>query len=224
MRLWIDSPATMSNLEMMRYVSQIFLCVTLLSFGCLAGCHVAGYAASVFGSPAVEAEYVPKQTPLMVIVRDPPDLMGVKIESDSIRKLLENQIIAHKIAPLLPYEKLEEMRDASPAKFMSMSIAQQAKAAGAQQLLMVDITNSSLDSGTTADMIKGQIAVDVSVIDTESNKIAWPKDGSSGMIVTYATPMLRVAGNNNELNVSRNLHAGIAEKIGRLFRKYKPED
>lgn len=197
--------------------------VAAMAFG-LQGCVVFGLASSMAGPPPVDPEFVPEKVPLLVIVRDPPDPMGLTIESDALALEIEREFTTYDIVPLVPSARAKEIRSMNLASFAAMTPAQVGQAVGAKQVLFVQINNSSLEAESDRQMIKGQIAVRVSVLDTRNGAILWPKDGSAGATLTYATPTLRVSPTVNATSVSRNVHQGLAVKIVRLFRKYKPDE
>lgn len=194
--------------------------VLLLAAG---GCVIAGYAASIYGDPPIPAAYIPAKVPMLVIVKDPPDPSGTKIEADTVGREIEEQITRHDIAPLVPSAKVDEFRRTTLSGFGSLPPAQVGKAVGAEQVLYITILSSSIDSGSARDMLKGNISTSVCVIDVQSGKMLWPTDGSSGAAVGFTTPMVRIAGQTSPLTVSRGMYAGVADRIAKLFRKYKPD-
>jgi len=93
----------------------------------------------------------------------------------------------------------------------------------AAQLILVHITENSISGEATRDMLKGRIGADVGVYDVESGQLLWPHDGASGAAIHYETPLLRKTDDVHPQSLRRNLEYGLADQIGKLFYKYKPE-
>lgn len=200
---------------------RLLLCITLpLGAG---GCIIAGFAASVYGDLPVAAVYSPANVPMLVLVKDTPDPTGMKIEADTVAREIEKQIDRHRIAPLVPEQKVDQFRRTNLSGFSTLPPAEIGRAVGAEQVLYVRIVDSSIDSGTAQDMLKGQMVTVISIIDPKTGKTLWPTDGSDGSTVRTATPMVRVAGQNSPATVSRALYTGVADQIVKLFRKHKPD-
>jgi hypothetical protein len=188
----------------------------------LQGCILAGFAASVAGPPPVPAEYVPEKLPMLVIVRDPPDPMGLSVQADALAAEIEREIVMHDIAPLIPASRAKEFQSTNLAAFAAMTPAQIGHAVGAKQVLLVQITNSSLAVESDDQAIKGQIAARAVLLNSAGGMPLWPEDGSGGATMTYATPTLRIGPTVSAVSVRRNVHQGLAVKIVRPFHKYKP--
>jgi hypothetical protein len=195
---------------MLRIVLALF---GLICFAALSGCRIAGYAASIYGTPPVPAAYEPAKTPMVVVVKDAPDPMGLVVESDALALKIEQQITQYEIAPLIPSSKLSEVRSLNLGGFAAMTPAQIGRAVGADQVLYVKIISSSLGSDGGEQMIKGLIETQVSVIDTNTGTMLWPKQSTEGMTVTYSTPMMRVSSNTNPLTVTVAFMWGWLKKL-----------
>jgi hypothetical protein len=190
----------------------------------LSGCAYARYGMMVVGGhPTEPARYVPEKKPLAVVVKELPDPMGARLEGDEIAGLVEQQFEAFEVAPIVPVSKIADLRSASPADFSTMTAAQIGKAVGAEQVLNIEIVESRFDSEATSDMLRGKIGALVRVINTADGKYLWPTDGSRGSTVIYETGLLRLNDRNSAQSIERDLHVNLAEKIGRLFRDYKPD-
>ncbi len=202
------------------------ICVGLLGLiGCmaLAGCGAIGWAAHAAGEGPVAAQYVPAQRPMVVFVQGQPDPAGQTFQPEQLAMAIEPELMDHHIAPLVPSVKLAEMRTAHPAEFAALSPAAAGKAVGAAQVLLVRIISSGIGAGPGNDMLKGQIAATVSIIDADTGDQLWPTDGTAGTMMSYATPALRVTDQNTADGVQNNITAGLADQIAKLFYTYKPE-
>jgi hypothetical protein len=62
------------------------------------------------------------------------------------------------------------------------------------------------------------------VVDTKTGHSRWPRDVAEGYPVSYESPTPRNEDKSNVNLVRAATHRGIAERIGRLFRKWQPEN
>jgi hypothetical protein len=98
-----------------------------------------------------------------------------------------------------------------------MSAVQIGRIIGASQVLRVEILRNDIGAGPGGDMLKGQIAASVSVLDVVSGEQLWPTDGSAGSTLSFSTPTLRMSDHNTPDGLRSTLCAGLAHKIGQLF-------
>jgi hypothetical protein len=203
-----------------RSIAAILLLPALLFAA--GGCQILGYASKAAGPAPVDAQYLLHKAPTLVIVKDVPDPTGLSIESEEIAAGIEAGITAHELAPLIPAAKLSDYRTAH-LDSASMSPAQLGKALGAEQVIFVQLTNNSVFSEGTQDIFKGKIGGTVRVIDPSTGHTVFPNDGTPGASVSYETPLLRRTDQNTPFSVQRNLNAGLADQVVKLFYKYKPE-
>ena len=198
--------------------------VFVLAVVVLGGCTVGRIISHTVDDDSVPAQYTMAMRPTLVLVKDAPDPFGVHIESDEVAAALENQLTDHKVAPLVASTRLSEARNARPAAFAAMSPAQAGRAVGADQVLYVGISSSSVNTEGPRDMLKGKIVASVSLFDTAGEKVLWPSDGSGGVDVTYETPILRIGDEVTPQTMQRNLNAGLAYKIAELFYNHPADE
>jgi hypothetical protein len=205
---------------MRRSIATLLLLPSLLVAG--GGCQILGYASKAAGPAPVEAQYVLHKAPTLVIVKDVPDPTGLSIESEEVAAGIEANIAAQALAPLIPAAKLSDYRT-THLDSAGKSPAELGKAMGADQVILVQLTNNSVFSEGTQDVLKGKMGATVRVIDPATGHTVFPNDGTPGASVSYETPLLRRTDQNTPASVQRNLDAGLADQVVKLFYKYKPE-
>jgi hypothetical protein len=186
------------------------------------GCQILGYASKAAGPAPVPAMHTLHKVPTLILVKDVPDPTGLNIESEELAAGIEAIIKAHDLAPLIPSESLSDYRSAH-LNSASMSPAQLGQALGAQQVILLQLTDNTVYSEGAQDMLKGRIDGSVRVIDAATGRTIFPNDGTPGVSVSYETPLLRRTDQNTPAGVQRNLDAGLADQVAKLFYKYKPE-
>lgn len=195
--------------------STVCCALVMLLSGCALS--VVDLTATMIGPPPVQAEFVPQRKPMVVLVIDPPDPTGAIGDAEPIATELERTIRDHNVAPIVESSRVSSLRSRSPVQYAMMTPAQIGRAVGAEQILRVAIMRSSLDSGASADMLKGQIAASVTLLDTGSGAVLFPTDGAAAATITYATPMLRIGDEVNAATVRQNMCTGLADRIAKLF-------
>src|SRR4051812_36782701 len=113
------------------------LCGTVLC--CIAsGCNVAGILAYKMSGPeAIPAKFEPAEKMTLVLVENYQSESSTLTDSDLLARYLVDQLEAHKTFPVVPLDKLRELRDSAGPKYHSLSIATLAKATSAEQVLYV---------------------------------------------------------------------------------------
>lgn len=183
-----------------------------------AGCNALGWAASAAGPPANPPEYTPAKRPMLVLVADQPDPSGTMIESDELTLLIEQQIAAHRITPVVRSDLLSMQQGHADSPL------QAAKATGAQQVLYINILSSSIEMEGTGELYQGQITALVSILEAPTGQRLWPTDGSEGRTVSFATPMLRRSDEVTPRKIRHSLYVGLADRIAKLFYAHKPDE
>jgi hypothetical protein len=202
----------------------VLLTLIAAIFAVSGGCNLFRFASQLGGKPDVPAEYTLINRPTLVLVKDPPDPMGYSGSSDMIAAHVEQELTARQLVPCVPSSKASDLRSSRPAGFTAMSPAQVGSTLGAAQVICIEILQCQVQREGATDMLKGEASASVAVIDVASGRIIWPADAYSGQMVTHQTAVLRLGDRNTLSSIQRNLDAGLAEKIARLFYKYSPDN
>jgi hypothetical protein len=199
-------------------LSSILLCTALV------GCNIANAVAyKVSGPPAVEAKYVPAQEPMLVLVEN-YRTTGAYSDSEVLARHLMLEFTEHKIAPLVPLEDLYTLKTNKGDAYHKMSIASVGRETGAKQVLYVDVKDSSIGATSGSELMKGRINVQVRIVDVDSGATRWPTEAAEGIPMGYETPLPRADENTTEAIIRNRMYANMANRIGRLFYKWKPDE
>jgi hypothetical protein len=199
--------------------SSVLLLLSVL----LSGCTAAGVLAYKLAGPTpVDAKYTPAKTPLLILVenhRQPSMTVG----PDVLTGYLAEQLTDNKVAPLVPTEKLQALRDAKPEEYKTMSISAIGKAVGASQVLYVQFNVDDVTQLAGGDSLQGKTDVVVKMIDVASGKTLWP-DTSEGYGVGSSSSLGTESSQGTPVEVHRRMYTILADKIAKLFYRWQPED
>jgi hypothetical protein len=193
--------------------------------GCLwlAGCNIISAVAIVAGRPPVDPEFVPPQTPMLVLAENYSS-HGPSLQAEQLERHVTAELIRYNIAPIAENTAVYELRVADPEKFRKMSITALGKLANASQVLYISTQMDAGDIAAGAGMYKGQGSAYVRVVDVASGATLWPDDGSKGFPVRVETKFSHSPGADPQGKIEHSLQADLAVQIVRLFRRYKPDD
>jgi hypothetical protein len=197
----------------------------------LGGCDALGVAAyKLHGPPKVPAKYVPRQAPTLVLVENYQHQSSAAAHADILAQLLATTFTDKKIAPMVPQEKLVELRDARGEAFKKMSISAIGREVGAAQVVYVQLRRSDvtpLSGGAGGgDALGGQADATVKVIDVASGDTMWPTDvaAEAGYPVAAATKMGASSRGGSVNDVRRKMYVELCDQIAKLFYKWQPDD
>ena len=199
------------------------LCILLLLP--LGGCEVLGVLAYKLHGPAkVPAKYVPEKKPMLVLVENFQHQSSVNAHAEMLGRMLVKELDARKIAPLVPLDKLQELRDARPAEFPKMSMAAIGREVGADQILYVQLHRSDVTPMSGGEALTGQTTASVKVVDVATGDTLWPGEAAAegGYPVGAATKLGTDKGTNIQ-DVRQRLYAQLSHEIARLFYKWQPD-
>ena len=208
-----------------RWFSFIIL-LFLLPSCCLllSGCEAIGVAAyKVAGPPPIDAKYTPAKTPMLVIVENYQHQSSSNPHADMLANYLTEDLEAENVAPMVPREKLQELRDSKPVEYPSMSITAIGRATGASQILYVQLTSSSVQPLAGGEGYSGSTTAMVKMVDVITGQTLWPTATSEGYPVSAAAKLGSRNG-ANPMEVRQKMYLSLTGQIGRLFHKWKPEN
>jgi fermentation-respiration switch protein FrsA (DUF1100 family) len=196
------------------------LCVCLLMF---TGCSVAGiFAYKVLGPPKIDEKYKPAKTPMLVLAenrRQPSATVG----AEELSAFVIEELTEHDVAPMIPAEKLQELRDSKLSQFYSMSVTAVGKAVGAAQVLYIQFDRDDITPLTGGETLQGTAQVHVKVVDVASGRTLWPEDASSGYPLGTSSSLGKDPSSQSVTDVQRRMYATLAGEIAKLFYKWQPE-
>ena len=204
---------------------RIFFVLLSSSFVlCLSGCTPLGVLAyKVAGPQPIAAKYTPDQTPMLVFVenRSQP---SATVGPDVLAGYIVEDFEENKVAPIIPAERLQELRDSKLGEFSKMSVASIGKALGASQVLWIVMVEDQVSTLQGEEGTTGHALVNVKLIDVTSGQMIWPKDQASGYTVSASTNLGIDSTQANAKDVHRRIYGSLATQIGKLFHKWTPEN
>jgi hypothetical protein len=141
----------------------------------LSGCNVGGFLLSaLMPYETTPAKYTPLKEPMLVMVENYDAPSAGYLESEQVAKLVSDSLVEHEVAPLVPQDRLKELRLHDPVKYRDMSIAAVGKAVQARQVLYVRIMPQTEETVGGSDMLKARLGAQVKVVDVDSGETRWP--------------------------------------------------
>lgn len=204
----------------------IFILLTSSFILACSGCTWIGAAAyKIAGPPPVEAEYKPTAEPILVLVENYRSASTTQVDAELLTRYINEELIDHKVAPVIEYEKLASLRNDTTLSFRDMKIDAIGRALGAKQILYVDLVNTSVAAPIGGETYVGRAAARVKIVDAATGETRWPQDVTDGTPVTYQTPSVPAEkGGDDPMRVRQRLFESLAGRIGRFFYKWSPED
>ena len=189
-----------------------------------AGCNVVGAVAyKVVGPPDVPAKYVPQRTPIVVIAETYRDLSSTAIQAEQLARYVADELVMHDVAPVVDPSLVLDLQAKDRQKFRRMSITEIGREVGAAQVLYINILKSDSRTAQGTDILRGEVSARVKLVDVASGVTLWPEDSAEGYPVAGKTPYVRSGDGVDEVSVNQSLQQALAEQIGKLFYKWKPD-
>ena len=185
------------------------------------GCALFGYIAYVLTPPRVEAMYKPPLTPMLVLVENRENPGMLVSQADQLTAFIMDELAAYEVAPLIPRDKLEKLRDAH-TDIDKMTISQIGKELGAKQVLYVDLKRIGI-GGMGGIPAHGRVDARVHMVDVESGKMTFPRSTEEGWPIAMETAVSQDVKESDLPVVSESLLRATGTMIGRLFHKYNPQ-
>jgi hypothetical protein len=195
------------------------------------GCNVLGVLVYKTRGPApIPAEYVPKREPMLVMAENWNNPALSRLDAEELARHVTAELQQYDIVPAVEQSELEAVR--TRPNFASMKLSEIGQAAGASQVLYVNILKFNVQDTIGSEMIKGQVDATVKVIDAATGKTLWPSDEPEGKLLSLETPQLRTGAgigptgggpNATETAMRDTMCREMAVRIVKLFRKWSPD-
>lgn len=205
-------------------IKKIFnlLCVGVLACSA-SGCVALGAIASkVAPPPIIDAEYKPAKKPTLVFVESyqNPDLY--EVESDRLARDISSELTEHKPFPVVPPQKLIELKANKGSDFSKMDLPSVARAVGADQVIYVNLLKFTADPPTGSETVQGESHATVKFVDAHTGKTLFPRDSSVGRDLSYKTPALSEEGTTRDA-VQQQLYKHLSDDVSHLFYDWLDE-
>lgn len=200
----------------------IVLCAGMLACwvtGCVA---LAAVASKVKPPEPMDAEYTPAKKPTLVLVEtyQNPDLYGV--EANRLARDISYEFTEHKAFPVVPPQKLIDLRASKGSDYWKMTLPEVAQAVGAEQVVYVNLKNFSAESPVGSETVRGECEAMVRFVDARTRQTLWPPDSSDGREISYKTPALSEEGTTRDA-VQEQLYKHMSQDISHLFYNWVNE-
>lgn len=196
----------------------------LLPLLLISGCAVAGLAAAKFGAePAIPAEYVLPPVATVVFVESPRVPIG-QIVSGMIADGVTAQLTRYNAAPMLPADRIQQVRMKNLRGFAKMSVQSIGREAGAEQVIVVELQQYAVETATGSDIMRARATALVKVVSAVNGETLWPVDLIRGYPVSAEVPETRQSDGASEATMRSDLNSVLSLEIGRLFRDYKVDE
>jgi hypothetical protein len=183
--------------------------------GVMAGCIAAGAIAyKLTPPPAMPAEYKPTKQTTLVLVENyqNPDLF--EVESERLERDIGYAFTEQKLFPVVPLQKLLELKASSSEAFSKMDIPSVARSLGAKQVVYVELQQFSVDLPLASETMRGSARAVVKVVDAETGRTLWPRDSSVGHELKYQTT---VTSEGSRAAVQEKLYQHLSDQVAKLF-------
>ena len=197
--------------------------VSIAALASLAGCTPVGMLThKLVGPPPRPAQYVPAKEPMLVFVEKYRNPSSVVLDADRLARRISDELARHNIAPLVAPDRLEAVR--AQSDYAKMTIPAVGRAAGAKQILYVNVRQYGVEGTVAGEMTKGKGELTVRVVDAKTGANRWPTDSPAGHTVTIETPWLRREEVPTETALRDRMSRQAATYIVKLFRKHSAEE
>ena len=180
------------------------------------GCGAFGAVAyKLSPQPATPAEFTPTKQTTLVLVENysNPDLY--EVESERLERDVAYLFAEHKVFPVIPVQKLRDLKTSSGSAFYKMDIPTLAKALGAKQVIYVELQQFSNDPPLGSQTIRAKATAMVKMVDGSTGQVLWPRDSSAGHEVKYETALLTDPDDHS--SIQERLYQHLSDQIARLF-------
>jgi hypothetical protein len=217
----------------MKKATRCYAFCILLSAFCISlpGCNILGVLVYKTRGPApVLPEYVPHHEPMLVMAENWKNPALARLDGEQLGRHITAELQQYDIAPTVDPDALEHVR-ARP-NFSTMKLSEIGQAAGAAQVLYVNILKFNIDETIGSEMIKGQVDVTVKVIDAATGHTLWPADEPDGKLLSLETPQMRTGAGigptgggptATEAAMRDTMCRDMAVRVVKLFRKWTPD-
>jgi hypothetical protein len=190
----------------------------------VAGCAAAGVIADKLYTPKIPATYVPVKDEMLVLVENFRNPASVSLISEQVDREIAEELISHKVAPIINPALLMEMRVGQHKQYAGMEITAIGKKLGAKQILYADLVEFSVDSAEGAHMSRGRAEVRVRVIDVATGQTRWPTDLSAGIPISVQTPYIALKDGITEGSVREQIAHTLSDRVAKLFYEYSSDE
>ena len=219
-----DRGSTIEGTARRRALHPILYLLSSIFFVSHAGCTAVGaIAGKVAGPPPIKPQYVPpKDKPMLVLVENYRNPAATAVDGQHLALRIEEELRHHRVVSVVGADKLDAVR-ADPG-YSKMTIPAVGRAAGAGQVLYVNVASVSVEDTVGGEMLQGRAEMAVRVVDAATGATRWPTDTPTGYPVAVKTPWVRRGEGATESTLRDQMCRRAAGSVVKLFRKHSPEE
>jgi hypothetical protein len=174
------------------------------------------------GPPAIPPKYVVPQRPLLLLVENAHSGAVALPEADELTRVIYDDLLEHKVAPLIDPARVHDLRDAAPQSFGKMSIAQIGQRLGAAQVLYLHVDQLDIEVPQGSEMVRVKIAIKARMIDVPTAQTVWPMSGDTEPY-DFETRLQRADTSITRSSLNHQMLRDSGVEIARWFYAYQPE-
>jgi hypothetical protein len=186
------------------------------------GCNILGIIPAKSNNEDVPAQYVPAKDSMLVLAESYGAAPSADIDSQYVGFALTRNLKDHEIAPTVDPKVLMQLRDSNGDEYSKMTIDGIGRAAGAKQVLYVQITYADVEHPTGSDQARGIMTARVRIVDSDTGETRWPAGSRTGSVVQIQTEWTRTA--SDQAKIRTKMADQLADAVGKLFRTYTPDN
>jgi hypothetical protein len=208
--------------------SILYLLSSVLFLATAPGCVPVGAVVNKFvGPPPVPAQYVPDKTrPMLVLVESFRNPDAGRMDAQRVTIHVAEELRQYRIAPVVSPDDAEGLR--ARADYRGMKIEDVGRAAGAGQVLYVNLQPVTVNNTVAGEMLKAHAEMRVRVVDVGTGRTLWPHDTPEGQTIVAESPWVRSTTGGREglpePELRDQLSRTAAHQIVKLFRSWRPDD
>lgn len=173
----------------------------------------------------VPAKYAPAKEPLVVLAENYENPSVANFESEQLASRVADQL-KRKLegGSVISCDEVAKLRNAKGQAVRQMTISAIGQAVGAKQVIYIDIRKCQLEEMPGVGMLKGEMTVQVKVVDSQTGLSRWPSGASEGVPLSVDTPYFERATGVDEMHVRQEMCRNLGVRIARLFYEYNADE
>ncbi len=195
------------------------LAVGLAVGGCTAG---GAILHTMFGAPAVDAQYTPVKQATLVLVENYQDQDASAVDGDTVARAVGDRLHDHADLDVVDPDKVALLRTDEAGHFRDLSIPAVGRAVGAKQVVYVNLVESDTSADPTGAAVHATATARVRVVDVATGNVLWPAGQPRGTELTAKMDYDR-SDSPAGANMRGQLLSQLSDEIGKLFYKWKPD-
>jgi hypothetical protein len=171
----------------------------------------------------VPREYRLAEVPTLVLVENYDQPSVNDVDAQRLAERITKKLTAENAAPMVPVQKVRDLREKDRAALRKMTIPQVGEAVGAEQVIYVNLTEFVVDSDASGTIHRAIASADVRVVDVRTASTLWPKDVASGHPITETGKWIRGDSLQHESQIREPVYEKVSAAVAKLFYDHMVE-